>query len=241
MNLHQRTDMKKPITGLVTLLAGAFMAHSQGWISFGDYTFRGTGFQTIPNYMYVSLGSTRLGGAATSSQPPTLSNYASETADGDDWTVALYGAPGASDAPSVLAPLIALNTGAPIEANLADGTINSTIGTWYCNEFAVVPGAYATQIATFQVYAWYNEGGMLPTYSAAWLAGVPTGFSVTGNGTLGGLYQYGGAPLVPNDMPYLGNIVLTTAPEPSTIALGLIASIPFLMHLRPTPNSEPTK
>jgi len=218
--------MKKSLTGAVVLLAGAFMAHSQGTVTFGNYTFFSAG-----SYMYVSLGSTKLGGSATG-PAPTLGNAAAETGNGDDWTVALYGGSGAGLAPSALSPLIDTSTSAPLQANLADGSSDALVGTWYTGDAGAVPGAFNGATATLQVYAWYNEGGLITSYSAAQTAGVPTGFSATGNVVLGGPFAGNTSPpTAPANLPQLGNITLTI-PEPSTIALGVMGASAFLMRLR---------
>jgi len=215
--------MKKSLTGVVVLLAGAFVAHSQGTVAMNNYT-------TLSPYMYVTLGSVKLGGAATG---PTST---SDTANGDLWTVALYGAAGTGDAASTLLPLdTALTGGVPVTANLADGTTDSTVGTWYTGVAGVVPNTTGpASSATVQIYAWYNAGGTITSYAAAKTAGVPTGFSATGNvASLGG----GSPPLPPANIPNgMGNIALsgggTVSPEPSTIALGVMGASAFLLRLR---------
>jgi hypothetical protein len=221
--------MKKSLTGVVALLAGAFVAHSQGTVAFGNYT----AFSS-PNYMYVSLGSTKLGGTATG-PAGTQGNYAAETGNGTEWSVALYGAAGSGDAGSTLAPLnTALTGGVPVVATLADGSSDGVVGTWYSGASGVVPSTTGDgAAATVQVYAWYNAGGTLTSYAAAKTAGVPTGFSATGNVTLGGP-QTGAPPALPAAMPQLGNIGLTASvvPEPSTIALGIMGASAFLLRLR---------
>jgi len=229
--------MKKSLTGVVALLAGAFAVHSQttGTVAFGNYTSFAAG-----SYMYVSLlnggTSTKLGSTAplTTTIPATAGNYAAETGNGDDWTVALYGAAGSGDAAS---SLVALNTpaGLPLQANLADGTSDGLVGTWYSGAAGAVPGTFNGQAATVQVYAWYNEGGTVNTYAAAKAAGLPTGFSATGNvASLGGAFSGNTAPPgLPANLPGgLGNITVTTVPEPSTIALGVMGASAFLLRLR---------
>jgi hypothetical protein len=221
--------MKKSLTGVVALLAGAFVAHSQGTVAFGNYTSFTPG-----NYIYVSLGTTKLGGTATG-PAATAANYASETANGDDWSVALYGAAGSGDAASALAPLDT-SLAAPVVSDLADGTSDGLVGTWYSGAVGVVPSTTgAGAPATVQVYAWYNEGGTVTSYAAAKTAGLPIGFSATGNVTLGGP-QTGLPPAFPAALPTgLGNITLSTTsvvPEPSTIALGIMGASAFLLRLR---------
>jgi len=228
--------MKKSLIGVVALLAGAFVAHSQttGTVAFGNYLSFASG-----SYMYVSLGSTKLGSTTpvASPIPATAGNYAQETGNGDDWTVALYGAAGSGDSTSSLLPL---NTpaGTPLTANLADGgSSDDTPGTWYSGGSGAVPGTFNGQSATVQVYAWYNEGGTVTTYAAAKAAGLPTGFSSAANvASLGGAFQGGTSPPgLPAALPTgMGNITLTStvSPEPSTIALGVMGASAFLMRLR---------
>jgi hypothetical protein len=229
--------MKKSLTGVVALLAGAFVAHSQttGTVGFGNYISFSAG-----NYIYVSLGSTKLGSATvlTTTTPPTAGNYASETANGDDWSVALYGAAGSGDSASSLLPLLT-PAGVALQATLADGTSDGLVGTWYSGGSGAVPGTFNGQAATVQVYAWYNEGGMVTSYAAAKTAGLPTGFSSPGNvASLGGAFSGNTSPPgVPANLPTgMGNITLTpgttVSPEPSTIALGVMGASAFLLRLR---------
>ncbi len=228
--------MKKSLTGMVALLAGAFVAHSQGTVSFGNYL--------TSSYVYVSLksGSTTTAiGGATGGPGPTP---AADVGNGNEWTVALYGAAGTGDAASTLLPLDQEN-GSPVTATLAGGagaaTPDTVAGTWSSTEYGVVPGTTGNGSATVQVYAWYNDGGTITSYSAAKTAGVPTGFSATANvsGSLGGPNPSGGAPLFPAALPgaALGNFSLSggsvvTTPEPSTIALGVMGASAFLLRLR---------
>jgi hypothetical protein len=212
--------MKKSLTGVVVLLAGACVAYSQGTVAMNNYT-------TLSPYMYVTLNGVKLGGSATG--PVSTS----DTANGDLWTVALYGAAGTGDPASSLLPLqTALTGGTPVTVNLADGTTDSTVGTWYTGVAGVVPNTTGpASSATVQIYAWYNAGGTITSYSAAVAAGAPNGFSATGSvPSLGG----GSPPLPPANIPNgMGNIALTTTtPEPSTIALGVMGASAFLMRLR---------
>lgn len=209
--------MKKSLTGVVVLLAGAFVAHSQGTVAMNNYT-------TLAPYMYATLNTAtgpKIGGAATGPVSPT------DTADGDLWTVALYGAAGENDAMSTLLPIDTAG-GTPLTANFADGTSDGTAGTWYTGVAGVVPGTTGpASSATVQIYAWYNAGGTVTSYAAAKAAGLPAGFSATGNvPSLGG----GSPPLPAANIPNgMGNIILTTTPEPSTIALGVMGASAFLL------------
>jgi hypothetical protein len=205
--------MKKPIIGIVALLAGALVVHSQGTVEFGNYA------SDSSSYAFASFNSTMLGGSDTGPSP-TLSNYASETANGQDWTVALYGAAGADQPMSALAQLYDAD-GSPIMASLANGVTDTNAGTWYSSALAIIPGAPAGASATVQVYAWYNAGGSVTNYIAAVTDGVPAGYSATANVTdLGGAVLHG-LPLFPAHLPTasLGTFALTVQPyqQPSAI------------------------
>jgi len=181
--------MKKSLTGAVALLAGAFVAHSQGTVSFANYA-------VLTSYVYVSLKSgsttTPLGGSKTGTGVP-----ANDTGAGTEWTVALYGAAGSGDAASTLLPLDT-SGGTPVTANFT-GVPAAQAGEWVSTEIGVVPGTTGSgSPATVQLYAWYNAGGTITTYAAAVTAGVPSGFSTTGNVSLGGP---GSPPATPANLP----------------------------------------
>jgi hypothetical protein len=220
--------MKKSLTGAVLLLAGAIVAHSQGTVNFQNY---GSGA-----YVYVTLNGTKIGGAATG--PAPVATPAGATADignGDDWTAALYGAGGTVASSSGLSPLsTALTGGTLVEAPLADGVSDALVGTWYSGAAGVISGSFNGQTATVAVAAWYNAGGTLTSEAAAAAAGVPAGFSSLQPVTLGG--GFSGAtpppPGFPANLPAVGAVGLSTIPEPSTIALGVMGASAFLMRLR---------
>ena len=197
--------MKKPITGLIALLAGAFTAYSQGTVAFGNYL-------SSYSYAYVSYNSIGLGGSETG-PPPTQSNYASETANGPLWTVALYGAAGSAQPMSAMTQLFD-ESGLPVMATLADGVFDKTAGTWLTGDYAFVPGTAPGGTATVQVYAWYNAGGSISNFVSAVEAGVPAGYSATATVTgLGGAAGHA-PPTFPANLPIalLGNISLIIQP-----------------------------
>jgi hypothetical protein len=212
--------MKKSILGVMSLLAGACVVHGQGSVAFANYG------SPIANYIYVSFKmtptstATLLGGA--SGPAPTMTDYAQETGNGADWTVQLYGAVGSSLPASSLAPL------AGITATLETGSsADATPGTWSSTAIATFPSAPNGTTATVSVYAWYNDGGMITSYSAAVTDLVPVGSDSPVNVTLG-------APPAPASfLPAMGNVTaIAPVPEPSTIALGIVGASTFLMRLR---------
>jgi hypothetical protein len=222
--------MKKSITGALALLAGAVVAHSQsiGTVVFGNYL---TG-----NYTYVKLNGAAVGGTA----PHT--GTAADVADGNDWTVELYGGAGTGLAVSALTPAILDGTtSTPVTATLAGGGTGSYTGTWLSTAVGdiTVPGATGgNQAVTVAVAAWYNNNGTVTSLAAAQAAGFANGFSAAGSATTGG--NTSTTPALPGPIPSLGTINVVgnvgsggvTTPEPSTIALGIMGASAFLMRLR---------
>jgi len=212
--------MKKTLTGTLALLAGASVVYGQGSVSFSNYG------AYIKSYIYVGYKATPtstpvlLGGAVTTT--PSLSNYAQETGNGSTWSVQLYGAIGAGVPAANLLPL------AGMTANFELGVKpDLDPGTWLSgSSYTFTPTTSPTTV-TLQLYAWYNDGGAFTTYSAAFAAGVPTGFSAVANEPLAF------PPATPAVLPdALGNFNVSPTPEPSTIALGVIGASTFLMRLR---------
>jgi len=229
--------MKKSITGAVALLAGAFVAHSQGTVSLGNYLSGSTS-----GYSLVQLNGTAVGGTASHT-----GNFTTDAADGNDWTVALYGNTGAGDAASTLTPAILDGsistqnpTGLPAQVTLNGGGSGAYLGTWVSSAIADIPGqpTVGGSPATVQLYAWYNDNGTIGSYSAALAANVPAGFSATATVPTTGGPQPSGPPATAPTLPLgaLGNINMTggtvVTPEPSTIALGVMGASAFLMRLR---------
>jgi len=230
--------MKKTVTGVLALLAGAVVVHAQGTVSMAN-AYGGGG----PSGSYITVGlnpgNVLLGGSVQGYNNATTANYASETAYGDNWSVELYANTGWNDASATLLPATSTTTpsGYAIET-FNNGANASAAGQWYATDAAIIPNstAFAGQNVTVQLLAWYNDGGTITSYAAAVEAGVPTGYSATANTTTGGLPVGAGTPVLPTALPYgaLGNIDLSVAavPEPSTIALGVLGASAFLMRLR---------
>jgi hypothetical protein len=213
--------MKKTITGMVALLAGAFVAHSQGTVSLGNYF-------SLPSssYIYVSYNGTKIGG--TSGQPAGTAS--ANVTKGADWTVALYGNLGAGDTAASLTECT-VTGGAFATATLADGSTDTKKGTWYSGTVANIPNTTgAGQAATLQLYAWYNNGGTITSYGAATVRGQ----SALANLAATGGVQASGPPVTPPNLPALGNINIAgvVTPEPSTIALGIMGASGMLLRLR---------
>jgi hypothetical protein len=219
--------MKKTITGVVTLLAGAFVAHSQGTVSLANYL-------SLSTYLYVSLkGGADLGGAGGA----TTGTYSSDVGNGNDWTVALYGAAGTGDASATLSEATVAGGGFAT-ATLAGGAGagDGLAGTWYSSTVAQIPGTTgANQAATLQLAAWYNDGGTITSLLQAQATpGTPWGQSATANlADTGGNNLSGGPSITPPGLPEsLGNFTVQAIPEPSTVALGVMGASAFLLRLR---------
>ncbi len=86
-------SVKKAVTGVVVLLAGAIFTPAQGQVPmyFANYLY-------LSPYIYVSLGSTLLGGSNT----VTIGVPEMDVGNGNDWTVALWGNLGAGDSSATL-------------------------------------------------------------------------------------------------------------------------------------------
>ncbi len=200
--------MKKSMTGVVSLLAGAFAVHCQGTVGFANYGF-------LYPYIYVSLGSTMLGGSNT----VTTGFPEMDVGNGNDWTVALYGNSGWNDLANNLVQL-ETEGGQPVMATLETGNLDdATPGTWVygTQTRAVVPGSGPTNgyLATVQVRGWYNRGGQYTTYEAALSADLPVGISALANiGTYPNPTPPETAPGLPSGTGpgELGNIILAYPP-----------------------------
>jgi len=227
--------MKKSLTGMLTLLAGAVAVHAQGTVSMANYL-------ALTPYIYVSYKApggqlTALGGTGTG-PTPTMGNYATSgiLANGNDWTVQLYAAPGANDPASALMPIFQALSG-PSSTLPASSTFETsgTPGAWNSGAVGVIPGVAGNgSSATMQLAAWYNDGGLITTLAAAEADGVPWGLSsvanvITGGPAVAGLSTTPGTAAA---LPAVGNFTVQATPEPSTIALGVIGASTFLMRLR---------
>ena len=88
--------------------------------------------------------------------------------------------------------------------------------------------------AGVQVYvglaAWYNAGGTIHSYAAAFAAQDPAGYSESSS-TLG-LSSLTGTPAVITPGIGLNSFSLAIVPEPSTVALAVMGASAFLLRLR---------
>jgi len=232
--------MKKTLlVGLFSVVAlGAF---AQGTVIFGD-RFGTTWIQHIYAPQTDNPGQ-QLGGAGALDTPSGGTVYnggfiggASGAAGlpinytfGNNFDVQLAAAAGSGFAFSSLTPVSQYFEGTVRTTASAPGnfqTVNPANDTG-------IPGATAALGATIAIEAWYNAGGTITSYAAAVAANVPYGNSPTvfiPGSNLGGL---GSPPNVstPQDI-LVPAFNLTTVPEPSTIALGVMGACAFLARRR---------
>jgi len=245
--------MKKSLT-IIGLLAGAVGAYAQGTLIVGDYGNNFTIDVFGPQLLTPTVQTT---GQSAADQPPGATVYTGQplggsatgsgpTAYGNGalWTVALFAAPGTGNTAGLAT---AEASGTPIFTSLfqtsgGTGAANSgalgndSAGLWALN---LNSGAKTTLTgftggATLQLEAWYSGGNNTYATDAAGLAGSgPYGSSIIGNIT-----ALGGTGSPPATTPTLGASgitsfsLVTSVPEPSTIALGVIGASTLLFRRR---------
>ncbi len=205
--------MKKSMTGVVALLAGAFVVHGQGTVMFANYL-------SLSPYIYVSysVGTPYVGTTLGGSSTVTTGYPWQDVHNGNDWTVALYGNSGWYDSASNLVQL-ETEGGQPVMTTLEIGNgDDAQPGTWYSYAVGDVPGTTGKgSLATVQIRAWYNDGGNYTNYEAALSAGIPVGVSAAVNIITGGPNPVG-PPETAASLPsgtgqcQLGNVVITVPP-----------------------------
>jgi len=227
--------MKKSLI-ITALLVGATGAYAQGTVNFGPKV---TGSYTMHIYgpQPGSLHTEVIGNGSTD-LPSGTTVYAAGTgiggtgagtglANGLDFTVELYGAPGnaVSGGFAGLSPLTQYVTTA--SSKLA--------GSFFSHNPSGdpgIPGGTASLGATVALAVWYTGGG--DTTLAA--AQADTASGMWGTSSLSFLPNLGGFGSPPSVSPALGipsfSLVTNTVPEPSTIALGVIGAASFLIRRR---------
>ena len=140
-----------------------------------------------------------------------------------------------------------LGAGYSVDLLIAAGTVNTygalteesgtVVKTWYTGSAATGFGgmfngqanvSFGTvgQAVSVAIGAWNNEGGTITSLAAAQAAGDPWGVSAIAPAVMGG------APGTPSNLPTTLNdfSLVTTSPEPSTIALGVIGASSLLFR-----------
>ncbi len=202
--------MKKTLF-LIALMAGAVSGFAQGSVTFANNS--GAGFLTTP-------------GTAANGHTDRLVYYTDNTTAllGTNWVAQLYYASGANQAEGSLhiisgdTPTKFFATSQPGGAGLFNG------GT------KIFPDVAQGVTATLQVRVW--DGSLYSTYAlAADPSSLPAGPHITGKSAT---FNY--APPTPPStstaMEGLQSFTLQAAPEPSTIALGVLGAASLLIVRR---------
>lgn len=233
--------MKKTLA-VITLLAGAGSAYSQGTVNFFDYStsFRQQFFssQTLGastvavsygGYSgYEEMGST----AAGIERPKGTTVYATGALlSGTGFDAQLLAAPGLNDALVTLlptGPVVHFFTGSVSAGLYLSGGNVPIPGT--------TPGNGSSSTATVAVAVWANNGidGAADTLAQAQADGYAWGVSNTGNLN----YLGGWAVPVPWSSPDMPSsitsfsMIAEAVPEPGTIVLGVLGASAFLFRRR---------
>jgi len=227
----------------MALLAGAASVYAQGEVGLSDYgsTFTIQVFNSQPsgssvNVSYNGYSGTEVMGQSANANlfAPGTTTYAAGSALGTGYSVELLAAPGASQPFSSLVPTAPVIT---TWYTSAGGDAPSGFsGFWNTGANATIAGAAGGSTATVALAAWNNEGGTVTTLAAAQAANKavpgsdPWGVSVAGNTAGLGIGGGGTPPNLPSSITSFS--LVSSVPEPSTIALGVIGASAFLMRLR---------
>jgi hypothetical protein len=228
--------MKKTLT-VMALLAGAASVYSQGEIGLSDYgnpnfsiqIFGSQGAAATTAVSFGGYSGNELMGQSPNGDllTPGTTTYGAGTALGTGYSVELLAGPNTVTSVSGLTPTAPIITtwytaagGNPATglSGFWNSVANATIST--------VPGGTTASVA---LAAWNNEGGTVTSLAAAQAAGDPWGVSALGTSA-----PLGAGIATPPNLPssITSFSLVSTIPEPSTIALGVIGASAFLMRLR---------
>jgi len=218
--------MKKLVI-TISLLAGATAAYSQGELNWSDYQGAAG---SLPAFS-IEIFAPGAGGPGNTSAdfPAGNATYAGAPLSGAGFTVGLY------DGLTASAVQNAVSSGTPIAT---DNFTSGFGGRWDVSggnpATTAVDSQNASGTAVFvEIAAWNNDGATIGSYAAAIAGGQPAGNSGPSSGTttLGG---GGSPPAIAGTLAGIGitDFALSTIPEPSTIALGVIGASTFLLRLR---------
>lgn len=224
--------MKKTLI-LGALLAGAVGAQAQGTVNFAD-----TGAYVIHIYAPQASG-LAVQGNAGNDVPSGSTAYDAGSAiggsgagtgygNGNNVSVELYGLTGTGDSlASVEANPLTQYVGHLGTKSAAAAGLFIPTGS---GADPGIPNTTASSGATVALAAWWNPANAYPTIGAAQAAGQAYGWSDTANiATLGG---FGTPPGTPPPIGVTSFSLVTSSPEPSTIALGIMGASAFLARRR---------
>jgi hypothetical protein len=229
------------ITSLLSV--GALGAYAQGALTFTDYDY-GTIVTHIWSPSTVNPAAAIQGNTASDFPVGTQTYPNSQKIGGvngtglnynfgNQFTAQLEALGGATTA----VPLSSLLPVSQYTATLNTSAANGGAGNWHLATIANdpgIPGAGGTApTADYAVACWYNSGGTITTLAAAKAAGVPWGESAeVVDASLTAPSSITGQPQgIPGDEK-AGSFSLTSVPEPSSIALGVMAAGAFIARRR---------
>ncbi len=223
----------------MALLAGGVAAHAQGLISMAD--INGIGIQVfqsqvngVGNNTSVTFGGYSGMELIGNSGDTYTYNYS-----GGPKPVSFTGAPGSAGMSVEL--LAGPTTDTTVAALAETGTVVSTWNTgsattskggfWFNAPNATIAGVAAGGNASIAIAAWVNSGsaGAATTLAEAQADGYDWGVSNLGTSAVGGGT---GSPTSPAAGVLDSFSLITTVPEPSTIALGVIGASALLFRRR---------
>jgi len=217
----------------MSLLAGATLGYSQGVINWSDYQpANNSATPPLPAFL-ITIWSPGTETQGTGSAPNNTSG------DLPAGTATYSGAPLSGAAFEV--GLYVDTTAGAVQTDILSGTPTATApfltgsdaGGWdFSGGFNATVPTLASGTAVFAGLAAWSTSSGATSYAQALSQGVPTGFEVsTGTTALGG---GGSPPATPGTLAGIGlqDFQLSSIPEPSTIALGVIGASTFLMRLR---------
>jgi len=220
----------KKLAITISLLAGATVGYSQGVLNWSDYVpansttglpaFSITVFSAPPGGAEQNLGNTSV------DLPPGNAHYTGTPLTGAGNEIGLYVGTSASAVQN------AVSSGTPI----ATDSFAAGSGGWdFTGSLSATDAASPSGTGVFvELAAWSTAVGSPTSYASALSHGDAAGVSSVSTGTapLGG---GGSPPATPGTLAGIGITdfsLATAAPEPSTIALGVIGASAFLMRLR---------
>jgi hypothetical protein len=191
---------------------------------------QGSGAPTTTTYGGATVYTGGAIGNTLASNPTAAGAY--HFNNGSDYTVELFAAPGLGAAASSLLPVSQYVTTIYTSSTLGGAFKNVIPGS-----DPGIPNTLPAGNATIALVAWYNGGvspvGLSQTALTAQYAGSPvTGMSPLDSIALLGGTLVGGIAQTAPDMQGLQSFSLVSAPEPSTIALGVIGASAFLFRRR---------
>jgi hypothetical protein len=224
---------------VITLLAGAVSAYSQGIVQLNDtgtgLTIQVFGPQPLANSPVLIVdgaysGYEEMGDTINpNSGNPGSTFYTAANPLGNGYTVQLMAAGGTTATQySQLSPVGDSAGGSGRITTWGTGNyLTAWGGFWNTEIYAIVPDGTADVVA---IAAWNNEGGTVTSLLQAQQAGDPWGLSAMETASV--VPASSGFPPPYLDDPPITSFSLVAVPEPSTIALGVMGVSALLIRRR---------